>query len=221
MGNPGGDDPPEHVRGRVVRDLGPVAGEQSRDERGAEGRDEEERDRDHDERDRESGELASEPAFVPGERELGQHRDPDRLRGDHDDDEEPVRGEQAVGLRRAAELARDHDADRRRDRRDDEEGARGERAARDRAQADRICTLAHRRGSVRPMPNDSLWTGRTLDELRTEFGDVYEGRTVLVTGADGFMGSHLTDALVEIGANVHAFVRATSSGALNNIGSPP
>ena len=41
---------------------------------------------------------------------------------------------------------------------------------------------------------------------------------MLVTGADGFMGSHLTDALVEIGADVHAFVRATSSGALNNIG---
>ena len=48
--------------------------------------------------------------------------------------------------------------------------------------------------------------------------DVYEGRTCLVTGADGFMGSHLTDALVEIGADVIAFVRATSSGALNNIG---
>ena len=31
------------------------------------------------------------------------------------------------------------------------------------------------------------------------------------------MGSHLTDALVALGANVHAFVRATSSGALNNI----
>ena len=41
---------------------------------------------------------------------------------------------------------------------------------------------------------------------------------MLVTGADGFMGSHLTEALVELGANVHAFVRATSSGALNNIG---
>ena len=39
-----------------------------------------------------------------------------------------------------------------------------------------------------------------------------------VTGADGFMGSHLTEALVAIGADVHAFVRATSSGALNNIG---
>ena len=47
------------------------------------------------------------------------------------------------------------------------------------------------------MPNDTLWTGAALDGLRNEFGDAYEGRTVLVTGADGFMGSHLTDALVE------------------------
>src|SRR5437870_10926334 len=57
-----------------------------------------------------------------------------------------------------------------------------------------------------------------IAELKRDFGDVYAGRTVLVTGADGFMGSHLTDALVELGAVVHAFVRATSSGALNNIG---
>ena len=68
------------------------------------------------------------------------------------------------------------------------------------------------------MPNDTLWTDGALDDLRTELGGVYEGRTVLVTGADGFMGSHLTDALVGLGANVHAFVRANSSGALNNIG---
>src|SRR5262245_45702101 len=68
------------------------------------------------------------------------------------------------------------------------------------------------------MPNDTLWTGAALDDLRRDFGDAYTGRTVLVTGADGFMGSHLTDALVELGATVHAFVRATSSGALNNIG---
>src|SRR5947209_17956689 len=32
------------------------------------------------------------------------------------------------------------------------------------------------------------------------------------------MGSHLTEALVHLGPHVHAFVRATSSGALNNIG---
>ena len=68
------------------------------------------------------------------------------------------------------------------------------------------------------MPNDTLWTGAVLDDLRSEFADAYRGRTALVTGADGFMGSHLTDALVELGATVHAFVRATSSGALNNIG---
>jgi dTDP-glucose 4,6-dehydratase len=68
------------------------------------------------------------------------------------------------------------------------------------------------------MPHDPIWTESALAELRQEFGDAYSGRTVLVTGADGFMGSHLTDALVELGATVHAFVRATSSGALNNIG---
>jgi dTDP-glucose 4,6-dehydratase len=68
------------------------------------------------------------------------------------------------------------------------------------------------------MANDSLWTDRAREDLHREFGDTYSGRTVLVTGADGFMGSHLTDALVELGATVHAFVRANSSGALNNIG---
>jgi dTDP-glucose 4,6-dehydratase len=68
------------------------------------------------------------------------------------------------------------------------------------------------------VPTDTLWTDNELDGLRADYADVYDGRTVLVTGADGFMGSHLTDALVELGANVHAFVRATSSGALNNIG---
>lgn len=42
-------------------------------------------------------------------------------------------------------------------------------------------------------------------------------RPVFVTGADGFVGSHLVDDLVEFGADVHAFVRATSSGQLRNI----
>jgi dTDP-glucose 4,6-dehydratase len=70
------------------------------------------------------------------------------------------------------------------------------------------------------MPRDDsvIWSETERDELRRDFADVYEGRTCLVTGADGFMGSHLTDALVHIGADVIAFVRATSSGALNNIG---
>src|SRR5213594_3856363 len=70
------------------------------------------------------------------------------------------------------------------------------------------------------MPRDDsvIWSETELDELRRDFADVYDGRTCLVTGADGFMGSHLTEALVHLGANVIAFVRATSSGALNNIG---
>ncbi len=65
---------------------------------------------------------------------------------------------------------------------------------------------------------DSTWTDEALADLRREFGEFFGGRTCLVTGADGFMGSHLTEALVCLDANVHAFVRATSSGALNNIG---
>jgi dTDP-glucose 4,6-dehydratase len=65
---------------------------------------------------------------------------------------------------------------------------------------------------------DTQWTDEAVAELRRDFGDAYTGRTVLVTGADGFMGSHLTEALCHLGAHVNAFVRATSSGALNNIG---
>jgi dTDP-glucose 4,6-dehydratase len=72
--------------------------------------------------------------------------------------------------------------------------------------------------SVMAEAGATIWTDAMLDRLRSEFGDAYGGRTTLVTGADGFMGSHLTEALVHLGANVHAFVRATSSGALNNIG---
>ncbi|MBU0762830.1 MAG: GDP-mannose 4,6-dehydratase [Candidatus Altiarchaeota archaeon] len=45
----------------------------------------------------------------------------------------------------------------------------------------------------------------------------FRGKTVLVTGADGFMGSHLTETLVDAGADVHVFIRATSSGEMKNI----
>jgi dTDP-glucose 4,6-dehydratase len=50
-------------------------------------------------------------------------------------------------------------------------------------------------------------------ELESRFAE----RPVFVTGADGFIGSHLTERLVDYGADVHAFVRATSSGELRNI----
>lgn len=46
----------------------------------------------------------------------------------------------------------------------------------------------------------------------------YRDRTVFVTGADGFMGSHLTEALVDAGAKVHVLIRPTSSGEMKNIG---
>lgn len=45
----------------------------------------------------------------------------------------------------------------------------------------------------------------------------FKSRTVFVTGADGFIGSHLTEKLVEYGADVRVFVRATSSDELRNI----
>ena len=48
--------------------------------------------------------------------------------------------------------------------------------------------------------------------------ELLNGRPVLVTGADGFIGSHLTERLLLLGAHVHVFVRATSSGMLHNIG---
>jgi dTDP-glucose 4,6-dehydratase len=70
---------------------------------------------------------------------------------------------------------------------------------------------------MKPDVSDSTWSDDALDALRQEFGEIYGARTCLVTGADGFMGSHLTEALVALDAEVHAFVRATSSGALNNI----
>jgi nucleoside-diphosphate-sugar epimerase len=38
----------------------------------------------------------------------------------------------------------------------------------------------------------------------------YKGKKVLVTGADGFMGSHLTEKLIELEAKVVAYVRGTS-----------
>jgi dTDP-glucose 4,6-dehydratase len=71
---------------------------------------------------------------------------------------------------------------------------------------------------MKPNASDSTWTDDAIAALRAEYGEFFSGRTCVVTGADGFMGSHLTEALVVLEANVHAFVRATSSGALNNIG---
>ncbi|MFN2195355.1 MAG: GDP-mannose 4,6-dehydratase, partial [Anaerolineales bacterium] len=42
--------------------------------------------------------------------------------------------------------------------------------------------------------------------------DFYQGQPVLVTGAGGFIGSHLVEMLVSAGARVRAFVRYNSRG---------
>ncbi len=45
--------------------------------------------------------------------------------------------------------------------------------------------------------------------------DFWRGRKVLVTGADGFVGSHLTERLLSYGADVSVFVRGTSKVGTN------
>ena len=46
---------------------------------------------------------------------------------------------------------------------------------------------------------------------------IWEQKQVLVTGAGGFIGSHLTEALVKAGANVRVFIRYNSRDGRGNL----
>ena len=50
--------------------------------------------------------------------------------------------------------------------------------------------------------------------MTTADSGFWQGRKVLVTGADGFIGSHLTERLVDAGADVRAFCIYNSNGSL-------
>ena len=47
---------------------------------------------------------------------------------------------------------------------------------------------------------------RNLDQIKAKGIDHWSGKTVLVTGAEGFIGSHLCERLLELGVRVRAFV---------------
>jgi len=68
-----------------------------------------------------------------------------------------------------------------------------------------------------PVADMKAYMGANARNSTMDISNALAERPVFVTGADGFVGSHLVDTLVDHGANVHVFVRATSSGELHNI----
>ncbi len=46
---------------------------------------------------------------------------------------------------------------------------------------------------------------------------IYNGRTVFITGADGFIGSHLVDKLISLGSDVRIFLESTPHNPIANI----
>lgn len=54
----------------------------------------------------------------------------------------------------------------------------------------------------------------TVYSWQAEFGDAFAGKKVLVTGATGFIGWHLCEALVALGAEVHGLSRSARAESL-------
>jgi nucleoside-diphosphate-sugar epimerase len=54
----------------------------------------------------------------------------------------------------------------------------------------------------------------TVYSWQAEFGNTFDGRKVLVTGATGFIGWHLCEALIALGADVHGLSRTASTQKL-------
>ena len=93
------------------------------------------RNRERQDRDPERAGLAAERAELPRPRQVRHDDHPERLRREDEDDVDRVRAEEAVGLRRAAELVREQRSCAGRGDRDDDLGEPGEEAAADGAPA--------------------------------------------------------------------------------------
>jgi len=51
-----------------------------------------------------------------------------------------------------------------------------------------------------------------IDDRQMEFTNAFQGRRILVTGATGFVGRHLCDALTILGAEIYAVSRTANAG---------
>ena len=107
-----GDEEHEGFGGDVLRARRQAGGQLSGTPVAREDRQRERRRRDDPDRERVRGEEAPERAFGAGAGELREHRRAHRARRQDEHEEDAVGGEEPVRLHAAADLSRDHDADR-------------------------------------------------------------------------------------------------------------